>query len=157
MVLHLEIKGSQFVTNNVITEFAHLQQCWICFMWVCSLCNLSYDNLLWWESSVSDFLGEKNKVRWILSTLPSLNTECCPERLLPLMLPVTLKQFSSWDAVDLFGAGELGNESPNSFLKSAVFWGITQRRVEIVYRCFRTMYRSHPHGSRVWVGKKSSL
>jgi hypothetical protein len=36
-----------------------------------------------------------------------------------------------------------------------VFWGITRRRVIIVYRRFGTTYRSHPHGSRVRVGKKA--
>jgi hypothetical protein len=30
-------------------------------------------------------------------------------------------------------------------IKCAVFWGITRRRVVIVYRRFRTTYRSHPH------------
>jgi poly-gamma-glutamate capsule biosynthesis protein CapA/YwtB (metallophosphatase superfamily) len=40
-------------------------------------------------------------------------------------------------------------------IKSAVFWGITRRRVVIVYRHFGTTYRSHPHGSRVQVGKKT--
>jgi hypothetical protein len=39
--------------------------------------------------------------------------------------------------------------------KSAVFWGITWRRVVIVYRRFGTTYGSHPHGSRVRVGKKA--
>jgi hypothetical protein len=33
-------------------------------------------------------------------------------------------------------------------MKSALFWGITLRRVVIVYRRFGTTYRSHPHGSR---------
>jgi hypothetical protein len=36
-------------------------------------------------------------------------------------------------------------------IKSAVFWGITPRRVVLVYRRFGTTYRSHPHGSRVRV------
>ena len=36
-------------------------------------------------------------------------------------------------------------------MKSAVFWGITRRRMVIVYRRFGTTYRSHPHGSRVQV------
>ena len=40
-------------------------------------------------------------------------------------------------------------------VKSAVFWGITRLRVVIVYRRFGTTYRSHPHGSRVRVGKKA--
>jgi hypothetical protein len=42
----------------------------------------------------------------------------------------------------------------NITLKSAVFWGIMRRRVVIVYRRFGTTYRSHPHGSRVRVGKR---
>jgi hypothetical protein len=37
--------------------------------------------------------------------------------------------------------------------KSVVFWVITRRRVVIVYRRFRTTYRSHPHGSRFPEGK----
>jgi uncharacterized protein YwbE len=40
-------------------------------------------------------------------------------------------------------------------MKSAVFWGITLRCVVIVYRRFGTTYLSHPHGSRVRVGKKA--
>jgi hypothetical protein len=40
-------------------------------------------------------------------------------------------------------------------IKFAVFWGITRRRVVIVYRRFRTTYRSHLHGSKVYVGKKA--
>jgi hypothetical protein len=28
------------------------------------------------------------------------------------------------------------------------FWGVTQRRVVIIYRCFGTTYRSHFQGSR---------
>jgi hypothetical protein len=40
-------------------------------------------------------------------------------------------------------------------MKSAVFWSITRRHVVIVYRCFGTTYWSHPHGSRVQVGKKA--
>jgi hypothetical protein len=39
---------------------------------------------------------------------------------------------------------------PSVILKSAVFWGITRRRVVIVYRSFGTTYRSHLHGSRVF-------
>jgi hypothetical protein len=42
-----------------------------------------------------------------------------------------------------------------SLCRSALFWDITQRRVVIVYRRFGTMYWSHLHGSRVWVGKDS--
>jgi hypothetical protein len=38
-------------------------------------------------------------------------------------------------------------------MTSAVFWGNTRRRVVIFYRRFGTTYRSHPHGSRVLVGK----
>jgi hypothetical protein len=39
-------------------------------------------------------------------------------------------------------------------MKTAVFWGITLRRVVIVYRRFGTTYRSHPYGSyRVRIGK----
>jgi hypothetical protein len=41
------------------------------------------------------------------------------------------------------------------FMKSAVFWGIMRRRVVIFYRRFGITYRSHPHGSRVRVGKKA--
>jgi hypothetical protein len=37
-------------------------------------------------------------------------------------------------------------------MKSAVFWVITWRCVVIVYWHFGTTYRSHPHGSRVWIG-----
>jgi hypothetical protein len=37
-------------------------------------------------------------------------------------------------------------------MKYVVFWGITRRRVVIVYRRFGTTYRSHPRGSRVLVG-----
>jgi hypothetical protein len=40
-------------------------------------------------------------------------------------------------------------------MKSAVFWGITRRREVIIYRRFGTTYRSHPHGSRVRIGKKA--
>jgi hypothetical protein len=40
-------------------------------------------------------------------------------------------------------------------LKSALFWGITRRRVVIIYRRFGTTYRSHLHGSTVQVGKKA--
>jgi hypothetical protein len=36
-------------------------------------------------------------------------------------------------------------------MKSAVFWGITRRRVVIVYQRFGTVYRSHPHGLRIQV------
>jgi hypothetical protein len=41
------------------------------------------------------------------------------------------------------------------FMRSAVFWVITRRRVVIVYRRFGTTYRSRPHGSRVIMGKKA--
>jgi hypothetical protein len=34
------------------------------------------------------------------------------------------------------------------FMRSAFFWGITQRRVVILYRRFGTTYRSHFEGSR---------
>jgi hypothetical protein len=48
---------------------------------------------------------------------------------------------------------ECTNQNPGCehcvWVKSAVFWGITQRRVVIVYQRFGTTYRSHPHGSRV--------
>jgi len=33
-------------------------------------------------------------------------------------------------------------------MRSALFWGTTQRRVAISYRRFRTTYRSHLQGSR---------
>jgi hypothetical protein len=45
---------------------------------------------------------------------------------------------------------------PAAMLKSAVLWGVTRRRVAIVYRRCGTTYWSHPHGSRVRVGKKAS-
>jgi hypothetical protein len=41
-------------------------------------------------------------------------------------------------------------------LRSALFWGTTQRRVLILYRRFGTMYRSHLQGSRN-VGKGLTL
>jgi hypothetical protein len=33
-------------------------------------------------------------------------------------------------------------------MRSALFWGITQRRMVILYRSFGTKYRSHLQGSR---------
>jgi hypothetical protein len=57
---------------------------------VYSLCSLLYDDLLQWERSAINLLGECDNIWWILSTLPSLNTRCCPECLLSLMLLVTL-------------------------------------------------------------------
>jgi hypothetical protein len=54
-----------------------------------SLYTLPYDDLLWWERSVSDFLGECNKIWWMFSTLPLLNTKCFPECLLFFVLPDT--------------------------------------------------------------------
>jgi hypothetical protein len=42
-------------------------------------------------------------------------------------------------------------------MKSVVFWVITRRRLEIVYRRFGTTYRSHPHGSRVRVGQPTDF
>jgi hypothetical protein len=35
------------------------------------------------------------------------------------------------------------------FVRSALFWDITRRRVVMVYRPFGATYRSHLHGSRV--------
>jgi hypothetical protein len=42
-------------------------------------------------------------------------------------------------------------------IKTAVFWGITRRHVVTDYRRFGTTYRSHPHGSRIPVGKLFGL
>jgi hypothetical protein len=33
-------------------------------------------------------------------------------------------------------------------MRSALFWGTTQRRVVILYQCFRTTHRSHLQGLR---------
>jgi hypothetical protein len=47
--------------------------------------------------------------------LSSLNTEGRPERFLSCTLPVSRKRFTRRDTVDLFGTGESGNASLNSF------------------------------------------
>jgi hypothetical protein len=36
-------------------------------------------------------------------------------------------------------------------MRSALFWDITWRRMVIVYRRFRTTYRSHLHGSKLLI------
>jgi hypothetical protein len=40
-------------------------------------------------------------------------------------------------------------------MKYVVFWGITRRRVVVIYRRFGTTCRSHLHWSRFQVGKKA--
>jgi hypothetical protein len=42
------------------------------------------------------------------------------------------------------------------FVRSALFWDITRRRVVIVYRRFGTAYRPHFQGSRVRAEKKAA-
>jgi uncharacterized protein YifN (PemK superfamily) len=43
-----------------------------------------------------------------------------------------------------------------SWVRSALFWDITRRRMVIVYRRFGATYQPHLHESRVRVGKKES-
>jgi hypothetical protein len=62
----------------------------------------------------SGFCGECNKVWQILSKLLSHNTEGWLEWFLSCMLPVSWKQFTR-HIVSLFGTGESGNVSLNSF------------------------------------------
>jgi hypothetical protein len=40
------------------------------------------------------------------------------------------------------------SSSAAMLIRSALFWGITQRRTVILYRCFGTTYRSNLQGSR---------
>jgi hypothetical protein len=48
-------------------------------------------------------------------SIPSLNTEGRPEQFLSCALPVSRKRFTRRDIVNLFGTGESGNVSQNSF------------------------------------------
>jgi hypothetical protein len=80
---------------------------------------LSKNKLHWHQKTKNNVkcwkCPERNKVWRISTKLSSLNTEGRPERFLSCTLPVSRKRFTRRDTVDLFGTGESGNVSLNSF------------------------------------------
>jgi hypothetical protein len=109
------------------------------------------------EKSRNPFLTHvlfaKNKLHWnqrgkkqcyikcrkcVPRSVSSLNTEGRPERFLSCTLPVSWKRFTRRDTVDLFGTGESGNVSLNSF------WQLTDLREQIaIWRDLRRFLYSH--------------
>jgi hypothetical protein len=67
----------------------------------------------------------------------------CPSRINPL-----LQQIGNYTPDDLTSLYKAYKHKRPKHMRSALFWGITQRRVVIFYRRFGTTYRSHLQGSR---------